>query len=301
MYVADWFFYVNTTQYDEPCDFVHKRLSTIKMPELNEMVVYKLEDWNRHFERIKPTLSKQEAFLLDKFKPSMSIQEQKYIMFAMLSATQAMTVFNITHIIRGGTLIGYWRHHGRMPWDEDVDILVSAAQWELARAVLSCLPNLQINLGPEYMWKLFHKDAALWKGESFIRFPYVDIFLYNEDSDHVWPLTIWMKMVTMKRDWALPPSKGVFEGWPVAVPNKPAKVLHDLYPGNIMSDCYSQIFHRRDRRLVPTKERVHIPCSMLRGIYPLVTRRTEKETVIEERTLGSKILSTINTSHHEFF
>ncbi|CAG5119965.1 unnamed protein product [Candidula unifasciata] len=238
---------------------------------------------------------------MDKFKPSMSVQEQKYIMYAMISATQAMTAFNITHIVRGGSLIGYYRHHGRMPWDEDVDILVDSEQWEIAREVLSCLPDLQINLGPEYMWKLFHKDAQLWKDETFIKFPYVDIFLYKSDSEHVWPLTVWMKLITMKREWTLPPSTGVFEGWPISIPNKPAKVLHDLYPGRIMFDCYSQIFHRRKRKMVASHKRVAIPCSMLRGIYPLVVRRIEKGKVIEERTLGSKILSTFETDYQGFF
>lgn len=301
MYIQDFFFYVNTTPYDGECDFVHQGLATIRMPKLEEMATYDIQDWNRHMESIKDLLSAEEFDILDKFKPSMSVQEQKYIMYSMLSATQAMAAFNITYIVRGGSLIGYYRHHGRMPWDEDVDILVNSAQWELARVVLSCLPDLQINLGNEYMWKLFHKDAQLWRNEKFIKFPYVDIFLYREDSESVWPLTIWMKLITMRKDWALPPSKGVFEGWPIFVPNQPAKVLNDLYPGRVMLDCYSQIFHRRQRESVATKKRVVVPCSMLRGIYPLVVRRIEHGMVIEERTLGLRTLSTFKANYQGFF
>ncbi|CAL1529681.1 unnamed protein product, partial [Lymnaea stagnalis] len=211
------------------------------------MTVYELHAWDSHVTRLKPVLPEEEFELLGKFQPSLSGREQKFLMFAMISATQALAAFNITYLVRGGSLIGYWRHHGRIPWDEDVDILVDSKQWPLARKVLSCLPDLQINIGSDHMWKLFHKDGQLWKRENYIKFPYVDIFLYREDSDHVWPLTIWMKMITMKREWALPPSRGVFDGWPISVPHKPAYVLHELYPGRIMSDCYAQIFQRRMR------------------------------------------------------
>ncbi|GFS06826.1 lipopolysaccharide cholinephosphotransferase licD [Elysia marginata] len=155
-------------------------------------------------------------------------------------------------------------------------------------------------MDPQHMWKLFHKDATLWKNEKFIKFPYVDLFLYRADEDHVWPLTIWMKMITMKRKNSLPPKKGIFEGWPISIPHRPADALRELYPGRIMADCYSQIFHRRARERVPHKQRIYIPCSMLRGIYPLVVRRLDGGGVVEERRLGSKLLSTFNTTYNGF-
>ena len=35
---------------------------------------------------------------------------------------QEMTSHNLTYFIAGGTLIGSWRHHGFIPWDDDADV-----------------------------------------------------------------------------------------------------------------------------------------------------------------------------------
>ncbi|XP_012940518.1 uncharacterized protein LOC101855430 [Aplysia californica] len=297
MYLGDLVFYVDRSPYDGSCEMVHRRLAKVRMPTLDEMPVYEMSDWVRERKRLSTVLGPEELDTMDKFKPSMNNLEQKQIMYAMLSATQAFTAFNISYFIRGGSLLGYWRHHGRMPWDEDVDILVDSGKWPLAKQVLSCLPDLQLNMGADYMWKLFHKDAQLWRDETFIKFPYIDIFLYKADSGHVWPLTIWMKLVTMPAEWTLPTIKGVFEGWPVNIPREPIKILERLY-GRVSTDCYSQIFLRRQRHLIPRKEWTHIPCSLLQGIYPHVVRRIEKGVVVEDRMLGSKFLSTFNATYH---
>ena len=297
MYLGDLLFYVDRSPYTGDCSAVHRKLATVKMPDLAAMPVYRMDDWHRHMRRMSTVLSRADMEVLDKFKPSMSPLEQQRIMYTMLSATQAFTAFNISYFVRGGTLLGYWRHHGRMPWDEDVDIMLDASKWELAKKVLSCLPNMQLNMGADYMWKLFHKDAELWTGETFIKFPYIDIFLYKADEGHVWPLTIWMKLVTMPAEWTFPTIKAAFEGWTINIPREPIKILERLF-GRISTDCYSQIFLRRKRQMVARKQWTHIPCSILRGIYPHIERRVESGVIVEDRMLGSRRLSSFNTTYH---
>ena len=259
--------------------------------------MYTAESWARQTARMATVLSADDMETLAKYQPSMTPREQRAIMYTMLSATQALTAFNVSYFVRGGTLLGYWRHHGRIPWDEDVDLMVDSSKWMLAKQVLSCLPDLQLNMGADYMWKLFRKDMELWKGETFIKFPYIDIFLYKADEDHVWPLTIWMKLVTMPTEWTLPTITGVFEGWPIQIPREPIKILDRLF-GRISTDCYSQIFERRKRHMIHHKKWTHIPCSLLYGVYPNVVRRIEDGKVIEDRMLGSKKLSSFNTTYH---
>lgn len=301
IHLVDLFYYVDRTPYEGSCEFVHSHLASVKMPKLEEMPVYNMNDWTQQVARIRPNLDDHQFLMLDNYKPSLTAKEQRFLLFAMLSVTQALAAFNITYIVAEGSLIGYWRHHGLIPWDDDVDILFDSDKWPLAKQVLSCIPSLDINMGSDYMWKVYHKEADLWLGEHKIRFPYVDLFLYRHDDYHLWPLCIWMKTeVIMPVDWMLPVATGVFEGYPISIPRKPAEHL-DLHFGRVDSDCYSRTFMRRERLVIPEDKRTHLPCSMLQPFYPFVVRNKVdkvKGTVIEERFLRSTVLSTFNTSYH---
>ena len=270
------------------------------MPELDKMPFYKLEDFREFSRKTKPTLDESSAAILDNYQPSLTAREQQMMLYTMLTATQALSAYNISYFVSEGTLIGYWRHHGMIPWDDDVDMYIDSEKWPLARQVLSCLPDIQMNMGSDYMWKLFHKDADLWQGEDFIKFPFIDVFLYRKDSVHVWPLTIWLKTVLITPvDLVFPPTKGIFEGFPVDIPRKPTEILRLEYGGSVMYDCYSRTFKRRERFLVPLPERTHLPCSVLENFYPFVSRKKVDKltnTVLEERKIGDKVLSSYNTS-----
>ncbi|XP_005111305.2 uncharacterized protein LOC101852217 [Aplysia californica] len=305
IHVVDLFFYVDRSEYTESCDFVKKRLENVKMPKLDDMPHYSAEEFLRFASKKKRSLDKDLAAVLNKYQPSLTGREQQMMLFAMLSTTQALSAFNISYYVSDGTLIGYWRHHGLTPWDDDVDMFIDSEKWPLARKVLSCLPDLELNMGSDYMWKLFHKDAELWQGESFLKFPFIDVFLYRNDSEHVWPLTIWLKpTIIAPVDWVLPPAQGVFEGWPIAIPRKPVEFLRLEYGSPISDDCYSRTFMRRERYLVPKEDRSHLPCSVLKDAYPFVSRQRidqKTNTVLEERVLLSQVLSSFNTSYRGVF
>ena len=49
--------------------------------------------------------------------------------------TQILEISNLTYMMYGGTLLGSCRHHGRIPWDDDVDLLINGSQKEQVRSV----------------------------------------------------------------------------------------------------------------------------------------------------------------------
>ena len=297
IHLHDLLFYVDRSPYTGSCEFVHEKLEHVKMPKINEMPFYTSEDFLKFSKKTKPSLDASTAAIFDNYEPSLTPLEQQRMLYVMLAATQAMTAFNITYSLSEGSLIGYWRHHGMIPWDDDVDILVDAEKWPLARKIFACLPEVQMNMGSDYMWKLFHKDSTLWEGEDFLKFPFIDIFLFRNDSEHIWPLTIWAKTnILFPVKYFFPLAKGVFEGWPVVVPKLTGDVLSLEYGPKVMQDCYSRTFKRRERFLVPVVERTHFDCAILFEQFPFVFRHKKGNQMVEERRLGLKVISTFNTT-----
>ena len=57
-------------------------------------------------------------------RPALSPDQFKMSLDLLLLVTRALEDANIQYTLYGGTLLGSWRHHCFIPWDDDLDIFV---------------------------------------------------------------------------------------------------------------------------------------------------------------------------------
>ena len=88
---------------------------------------------------------------------------------------------HVDYVIYGGTLLGAWRHHGFIPWDNDVDIIILGSQLEVLEAYLNDLYETD----SIYWIKRhgLHSDVIPFKIVDINNGYYLDIFLCEEKGD----------------------------------------------------------------------------------------------------------------------
>ncbi|HBL77528.1 MAG: hypothetical protein A2W90_10245 [Bacteroidetes bacterium GWF2_42_66] len=91
---------------------------------------------------------------------------------------------NIDLVLQGGTHLGYIRHGGIMPWDDDVDLGIEEKHIDLFFNVLKEYGNgyyscnfIEPGTNCPY-YKVWHEDGESINGYNYT-FPFIDIWVYN--------------------------------------------------------------------------------------------------------------------------
>lgn len=217
--------------------------------------------------------------------------EKAQLLFAFAVLAHACRVAGLTYFLMEASLMGTIRHHGMIPWDDDIDIVMNSAQWKEIRNVLGNIEGFELYAPSDSQWKFYMKSASSFPDKPF-KFPNIDIFFYTEDETHIWALTKGLKhdLVYRKSD-IFPLAYRPFEEFQVPVPWNLDLVVHKAHDQHT---CITPEYIHKTNEAHYYSGKTAVHCQRLYDLYPFVfvddSRSDDCRT--EHLKIGTRVIRT---------
>ncbi|XP_025077731.1 uncharacterized protein LOC112554247 isoform X2 [Pomacea canaliculata] len=202
---------------------------------------------------LQPKVAEQDMFLLQEIVATFSI---------------AMTKASLTFFLYSGSLLGSWRHHGLVPWDDDLDVAVPSWQKDAVAHVLNGLkPHFLLDVSQGVRWKLFSARSHAISRVTW-KWPFLDITFYEENRTHMWDQDQHFRDFVFNKEDVLPLSERPFMDMMLPAPRNTKAVLSTTYN---LSVCESGWYDHSKEMI--RSELKSVPCEQLQQVFPFVRRQ----------------------------
>ena len=230
--------------------------------------------------------------VLRRFLPWMSINDQMLMLVTLDTFIEICNRANLTYFLWGGSLLGAYRHHGFIPWDDDLDVVIVISDIINTRKALSSHQNYTLFSPKNVQWKFCIKELPDLPNLQF-KYPFIDIFLFEENSTHIYGRASNIQSYKYKKEDVFPLQLRVFENRLVAVPCN----INRFVRAEDIDKCISLGYLHKENMGIKQST---IQCNTFYDIFPFVFRQNTSESgfCVELLKRGDRILRNISVPQY---
>ncbi|BFZ15320.1 hypothetical protein BsWGS_18359 [Bradybaena similaris] len=193
-----------------------------------------------------------------RFFPVLRDDEKMRLLHAYLVVDSRLQKAGVEFFLVEGSLLGVHRHHGMVPWDDDIDIAISVVHRGTVSKLLGCIQGFRLVVSHVGHWKFFSNSSQH-------HYPFVDIFFYDENENYVWAVTDYLRQtVIFPKKHTFPLTTATWEGLVVPVPKDINYILRSVFDFEM---CQSPSYNHKTSQSIAESEMSKIKCSSLAYLY----------------------------------
>ncbi|KAK3791308.1 hypothetical protein RRG08_012495 [Elysia crispata] len=232
------------------------------------------------------------------FHPIITVEEKEILLLVFQKFVRACENLKVTFFLYGGALLGSFRHHDMIPWDDDIDVFVPAEKKNLLQRALVPLNLSGFSLYHplDKPWKFYWSKPKTLLHKPF-RWPYIDIFFYEDNGTHIFDQQREYRFFAYRKIDVFPLTVRPFAGAFLPAPCNTDAVLRKNYSPNL---CSSPRFSHKTETMPHKTQHLTIPCKRLHNVYPFVFRRWQESgnSVTEEVKIGGATFHSVQLNVH---